>query len=128
MKVSYDDGVTDSHDDEYVDPENFDKIQCHDENSRRVGLHEPHLLNLSTFNKKIIESFLNLVSNSKGELKAKLVSSKELTIEEQKKIQDDFSKDFKSPINIDYKYDPSLIGGLVIQVGSIMVDASIKKK
>ena len=77
---------------------------------------------------KIIESFLNLVSNNKGELKAKLVSSKELSIEEQKKIQVDFSKDFKSPINIDYKYDPSLIGGLVIQVGSIMVDASIKTK
>ena len=77
---------------------------------------------------KIIESFLNLVSNNKGELKAKLISSKDLTIEEQKKIRDDFSKDFKSPINIDYKYDPSLIGGLVIQVGSIMVDASIKTK
>ena len=77
---------------------------------------------------KIIESFLNLVSNNKGELKAKLISSKDLTIEEQKKIRDDFSKDFKSPIYIDYKYDPDLIGGLVIQVGSLMVDASIKTK
>jgi len=80
------------------------------------------------FLEKIIESFLNLVSKNKGELKAKLVSSKELTTEEQKKIQDDFSKDFKSQINIDYKYDPGLIGGLVIQVGSIMVDTSIKTK
>jgi len=77
---------------------------------------------------KIIESFLNLISNNKGELKAKLISSKDLTIEEQKKIRDDFSKDFKSPIYIDYKYDPDLIGGLVIQVGSLMVDASIKTK
>ena len=34
---------------------------------------------------KIIESFLNLISNNKGELKAKLVSSKKLSIEEQKK-------------------------------------------
>ena len=29
---------------------------------------------------------------------------------------------------IDYKYDPNLIGGLVIQVGSVMIDTSIKNK
>ena len=77
---------------------------------------------------KIIESFLNLVSNNKGELKAKLVSSKKLSMEEQKKIQRELSKDFKSPLNIDYEYDPDLIAGLIIQVGSVMVDTSIKTK
>ena len=77
---------------------------------------------------KILESFLNLISKSKGELKAKLISSKELSEEEQKKITNELSKDFKSTLNIDYKYDPSLIAGLIIQVGSIMVDTSIKTK
>ena len=76
----------------------------------------------------IIENFLHLVSNSKGELKAKLISSKKLSTEEQKKIQSELSKDFKSPLNIDYKYDPDLIAGLIIQVGSVMVDTSIKTK
>ena len=80
------------------------------------------------FLNKIIESFLNLVSNNKGELKAKFVSSRKLSTEEQKKIQNELSKNFKSPLNIDYKYDPDLIGGLIIQVGSIMVDTSIKTK
>ena len=80
------------------------------------------------FLSKIIESFLNLVSNNKGELKAKLVSSKKLSTEEQKKIQNELSKDFKSPLKIDYKYDPDLIAGLIIQVGSVMVDTSIKTK
>ena len=77
---------------------------------------------------KIIESFLNLVSKNKGELKAKLVSSKKLSLEEQKKIQDELSKDFKSQLNIDYEYDPDLIAGLIIQVGSVMVDTSFKTK
>ena len=77
---------------------------------------------------KIIESFLNLISKSKGELKAKLISSKELSLEEQKKIQNELSKDFKSLLNIDYKYDPDLLSGLIIQVGSVMVDTSIKTK
>ena len=77
---------------------------------------------------KIINSFSNLLSKNKGELKAKLTSSKELSLEEQKKIQNELSKDFKSQLKIDYKYDPSLIGGLVIQVGSVMIDTSIKNK
>ena len=80
------------------------------------------------FLSKIIESFLNLVSNNKGELKAKLISSKKLSVEEQKKIESELSKDFKFPLNIEYKYDPDLIAGLIIQVGSVMVDTSIKTK
>ena len=80
------------------------------------------------FLKKIIESFLNLVSGNKGELKAKLISPKKLSIEEQKKIQNELSKDFKSPLNINFEYDPDLIAGLIIQIGSIMVDTSIKTK
>ena len=80
------------------------------------------------FLNQIIDSFLDLVSNNKGELKAKLLSSKELSKIELEKIRDELSKDFQSPIKIDYKYDPDLIGGLVIQVGSIMIDTSIKNR
>ena len=80
------------------------------------------------FLNQIIDSFLSLVSSSKGELKAKLLSSKELSKMELEKIRSELSKDFQSPIKIDYKYDPDLIGGLVIQVGSVMVDTSIKTK
>jgi F-type H+-transporting ATPase subunit delta len=80
------------------------------------------------FLNKIIESFLNLTSNNKGELKAKLISAKELTMDEQKKIQSELSQDFQSPLKIDYKHDPELIAGLTIQVGSLMVDNSIRTK
>ena len=80
------------------------------------------------FLNQIIESFLSFVSSNKGELKAKLFSSQELSKTELEKIRNELSKDFQSPINIDYKYDPDLIGGLVIQVGSVMVDTSIKSK
>ena len=80
------------------------------------------------FLNKIIASFLNLVSTNKGELKAKLISAKKLSIDEQKSIQSELSQDFKSTLKIDYKYDPELIAGLIIQVGSLMVDNSIKTK
>ena len=69
-----------------------------------------------------------MVSSNKGELKAKIVSSKKLSIEEQRKIQSELSENFKSKLNIDYEYDPNLIAGLTVQVGSIMIDTSIKTK
>ena len=80
------------------------------------------------FLSQIMLSFLNLVSSSKGELKAKIVSSKKLSIEEQKKIQTELSENFKSKLKIDYEYDPNLIAGLIVQVGSVMIDTSIKTK
>tara|TARA_B100000965_G_scaffold344773_1_gene315194 strand:+ start:5119 stop:5676 length:558 start_codon:yes stop_codon:yes gene_type:complete len=86
------------------------------------------LKNRLFFLEKIINSFLNLLSKNKGELKAKLISSKELSVQDQEKIQRELSVDFKSQLKIDYRYDPSLIGGLIIQIGSVMVDTSIKNK
>ena len=80
------------------------------------------------FLRNIIENFLSLISNNKGELKAKLVSSKKLSNDEKKKIENELSQDFKSPLKINYEYDPDLIAGLVIQVGSVMIDTSIKTK
>ncbi len=80
------------------------------------------------FLEKIVESFLSLVSKNKGEIKAKFISAKKLSEKEQQEIQNQLSKDFKSKLNINYSYDPSLIAGLIIQVGSIMVDTSVKTK
>jgi len=80
------------------------------------------------FLNQIITSFLNFVSSGKGELKAKLSSSRKLSKEELEKIQKELSNNFQTSIKIEYKYDPDLIGGLIIQVGSVMVDTSIKSK
>ena len=38
------------------------------------------------------------------------------------------ASNFGANIKLNYKYEPSLIGGLIIKVGSIMVDTSIKSK
>ena len=77
---------------------------------------------------RIIESFLNLVSKKKGEVKAKVISSKKLSSDEQTKIQKELSENFKSKLSINYEYDPSLLAGLIIQVGSVMFDTSLRTK
>ena len=60
--------------------------------------------------------------------KAEIKSAKSLTQDEIKKITDELSNNFKSKIKLNYKQDESLIGGLIVQVGSTMIDTSIKSK
>ena len=80
------------------------------------------------FIKKISESFLRLCSKKRGEVKASLVSSKELSQIELEKISQDLSKSMDSSIKFDYQVDEKLIGGLKLQLGSFMIDTSIKNK
>ena len=80
------------------------------------------------FLQKILIKFLDICSQKRGEVKARLVAAKQLNDEEVNKIKNELSKDFTKKIKLDYKYDPSLIGGLTIQVGSLMIDTSIKNK
>ena len=75
-----------------------------------------------------MENFLNYISSNKGELKTKLLSSKELSSKELENIQNELSKHVKSQIKIDYNHEPDLIAGVVIQVGSVMIDTSIRSK
>ena len=80
------------------------------------------------FVKKIIESFLRLCSNKRGEIKASLISSKDLTKSELERLSKDLSEAMGSILKFDYKVDKELIGGLKLQLGSFMVDTSIKNK
>ena len=76
----------------------------------------------------ILKSFVEICSEKRGEIKAEIKSAKELSIDEINKIKDELSNNFNSKIRLNYEYDKSLIGGLVVQVGSTMVDSSIKNK
>ena len=77
---------------------------------------------------QILKSFIEICSQKRGELKAELKSAKQLSSDEISKITDELTKKFNSKIRLNYKHDESLIGGLVVQVGSTMVDTSIKNK
>jgi len=77
---------------------------------------------------QIMKGFVEICSEKRGELKAELKSAKELSGNELNKITDELTKNFSSKIKLNYKHDKSLIGGLIVQVGSTMVDTSIKNK
>ena len=77
---------------------------------------------------KILKSFVDTCSIKRGELKAELTSAKDLTETEVNSIKEELTKNFSSKIKLNYKHDASLIGGLIVQVESTMVDTSIKNK
>ena len=77
---------------------------------------------------QILKRFNEICSEKRGELKAEISSAKELTQNEINKIKDELSNNFKSKVKLSYNHDKSLIGGLVVQVGSTMIDTSIKNK
>jgi F-type H+-transporting ATPase subunit delta len=77
---------------------------------------------------KILKSFVETCSIKRGEIKAELISAKDLTENEVNTIKEEMAKNFSSKIKLNYKHDASLIGGLIVQVGSTMVDTSIKNK
>ena len=80
------------------------------------------------FIEKILNDFLFICSNSRGEIQAELSAAKNLNESEINKIKDELSSTFGSNIKLNHKHDPSLIGGLIIKVGSTMIDTSLKSK
>ena len=74
-----------------------------------------------------LKNYNEICSEKRGELKAELKSAKNLTQDEISKITQELSNNFKSEIKLNYIHDQSLIGGLVVQIGSTMIDTSIKK-
>ena len=77
---------------------------------------------------KILKDFLTICSNARDEIQAELSAAKELNESEINNIKNELSNTFGLNIKLNHKYDPSLIGGLIIKVGSTMIDTSIKNK
>ncbi len=80
------------------------------------------------FVKKIFVSFLKICLKKRGEIEASLISSKELSQPELEKISKDLSESIGSTLKFNYKIDTKLIGGFKLQLGSFMIDTSIKSK
>ena len=77
---------------------------------------------------KILENFLELSSIKKGKINDTLTSSKELSKNDIEEIETEISKVIGSKIDLVYKIDKELISGIKLQLGSLLIDSSIKNK
>ena len=77
---------------------------------------------------EMIRAFNDLLSELKGIKSANITSAYKLSDEKVSKIKMKLKDKFNSDFNINLLKDSSLIGGLKIQVGSQMIDSSIKNQ
>jgi len=68
------------------------------------------------------------IAEEKGEVTAEVVSAKALTKAQADKLAKTLKANFGKIIKINATVDESLIGGLVVKVGSKMIDTSIRAK
>ncbi len=76
----------------------------------------------------MIEAYLAELARRRGEVKAKVTAARELNDAQRKSLTEALKALAGSKVQVDVTVDPSLIGGLVVQVGSRMIDSSIKTK
>jgi F-type H+-transporting ATPase subunit delta len=76
----------------------------------------------------IIEAYLGRLAALRGEKSASVASAVELSPAQHDALVSALKTAFGGNVAVDVKVDPSLLGGLVVQVGSRMVDSSLKTK
>lgn len=76
----------------------------------------------------IIKSFRQLVANHRGETTAEVVSATPLTAEQTKSLQAALKSTAGKSVRIDARVDETLLGGLIVKVGSRMIDTSLRTK
>lgn len=76
----------------------------------------------------MVPVFLEILSAHRGETKAEVTSAKPLSDAQTKEITDQLKKAVGSAVTLEAKVDPSVLGGLIVQVGSRMIDSTLKSK
>jgi F-type H+-transporting ATPase subunit delta len=78
--------------------------------------------------RNVIRLFRRLAANHRGETTAEVVSARPLADDQVEALKGRLKARLGRDVAIDAKVDPALLGGLVVRLGSQMIDASIKTK
>lgn len=76
----------------------------------------------------IISVFKELAAKARGEVLADVTSAEPLTPAQVSALSDTLRDKIGKTVTLSQHVDPSLIGGLVVKVGSRMIDSSLKTK
>lgn len=76
----------------------------------------------------IAEEYNALLREEKGEVLAKVISATPLSAAQKKEVQAKLKSSLGKKVEIDVQVDESLLGGLVVRLGSTMLDASVASK
>lgn len=77
---------------------------------------------------EIIAAFRRLLADKRGELAAEVTSAEPLSAKHAAELAEALKASLGKTVKLDTKVDPTLIGGLIVKVGSRMVDGSLRTK
>ncbi len=76
----------------------------------------------------IIRAFRELAARHRGETTAEVVSAHPLSEEQVDALQQQLRARVGREVSVDLSVDPALLGGLVVRIGSQMIDSSIRTR
>lgn len=76
----------------------------------------------------MIEGYLSELARRRGEITAEVSSARSLSDAQQSALLEALRGAVGGKVQLDLKVDPALIGGLVVKVGSRMIDSSLRSK
>lgn len=77
---------------------------------------------------QLIKALRDLIANEKGEVTAEITAAAPLTDAQAERLADTLKAKIGRDVKINTTVDESLIGGLVVKVGSRMIDTSVAAK
>lgn len=77
---------------------------------------------------QIIEAYLAELARRRGEVTAQVTSAVELSDAQRQALIERLKATVGGKVQVDVKVDKSLIGGLIVKVGSRMIDNSLRSK
>ena len=77
---------------------------------------------------RICNRFIEMEKDFKGEVRAQIISTEKPDNEDLSKIEKIIKDTIKSDVSLTSKIDKSIIGGYILNIGSVMLDGSIKSK
>lgn len=76
----------------------------------------------------VIRAYETLLSNHKGEARAEVTSAHPLTKTQITALSKSLKARVGRNVAVDAKVDPAILGGLVVKIGSQMIDSSIRTR
>lgn len=76
----------------------------------------------------LVRELARLIAEERGEVTAEVTAAQALSAEQESKLAETLKARVGSDVKIKMAVDESLIGGLVVKVGSRMIDTSIRSK
>lgn len=77
---------------------------------------------------QMIDAYLAELARRRGEVTARVTAAHDLTKTQQSALTDSLKKVVGSKVQVELDVDPALLGGLVVRVGSRMIDSSLRTK